>query len=72
MGKSAFAVEVAHLLADRYPDGQLLVRLDPELGRDTAYALSTFAAALSGRDERVPAADQERWFRERGPVGCDS
>lgn len=65
VGKSAFAVEVAHLLADRYPDGQLLVRLDPELGRDTAYALSTFAAALSGRDERVPAADQERWFRER-------
>lgn len=65
VGKSAFAVQVAHLLADRYPDGQLLVRLDPELGRTADHALSTFVAALSGRDDRVPAADRQRWFHER-------
>ena len=65
VGKSAFAVEVAHLLADRYPDGQLLVRLDPELGRTADHALSTFVAALSGRDDRVPAEQRQRWFRER-------
>lgn len=65
VGKSAFAVEIAHRLAERYPDGQLLVRLDPELGRDTRYALSTLVAALSRHDERVPEAQRESWYRER-------
>ncbi|MFI2607615.1 BTAD domain-containing putative transcriptional regulator [Kitasatospora sp. NPDC018619] len=57
-GKTALAVHAGHLLADRFPDGRVLVRLRTEDG--TARPLAEVLAeltALTARPGTAPAAD---------------
>ncbi len=66
LGKSALAVCVAHLMADRYPDGQLLIRFDTPADPNTDEALLRFVHALKGPREPTPEpADREAWYRKR-------
>ncbi|MFG3052412.1 BTAD domain-containing putative transcriptional regulator [Kitasatospora sp. NPDC048239] len=56
IGKTALAVRAGHLLADRFPDGRLLVRLRTEDGlpRPVTEVLAELAA-LTGQSEHGPA-----------------
>ncbi|MFE7592311.1 BTAD domain-containing putative transcriptional regulator [Kitasatospora sp. NPDC057512] len=56
-GKTALAVHAGHLLADRFPDGRVLVRLRTEDGavRPLPEVLAELAA-LTGRPGAAPAA----------------
>ncbi|WP_186762902.1 AfsR/SARP family transcriptional regulator [Lentzea tibetensis] len=55
VGKSALAVHAAHLLADRYPDGQLFVDLHSPSG-----ALDALLRAMDVPSERIPESHEER------------
>ncbi|WP_328701549.1 AfsR/SARP family transcriptional regulator [Amycolatopsis pittospori] len=68
VGKTAFAVHVAHRFRPHYPDGQLYVNLQgyaagPPL--DPSAALTRFLGALGVHRDRVPAepAEQAALFR---------
>jgi DNA-binding SARP family transcriptional activator/Tfp pilus assembly protein PilF len=63
VGKTALAVQWAHRVADRFPDGQLYVNLcgyDPDQPVPAADALAGFLRALGMAGERIPAETEER------------
>jgi tetratricopeptide (TPR) repeat protein len=64
IGKTALAVQWAHRVADRYPDGQLFVNLrgyDPDRPANTpAETLRLFLGALGTPAERIPADLESR------------
>ena len=66
VGKTAFAIKVAHLVADDYPDGQLLVRFDPADGELLDDPLGMLVYALKSPKDRLPdPVDRGRWYGER-------
>ena len=64
VGKSALAVRAAHLLSDRFPDGQLFVDLHGftrgMAPRDPADALASVLASLGVPPGRIPAQPDAR------------
>lgn len=61
VGKSAFAIHLAHLLKDRFPDGQLYARLrDPNGGRSESEPLRAFLRALGVAEPLMPDTAEER------------
>jgi DNA-binding SARP family transcriptional activator len=63
MGKTALAVQWAHEVTDRFPDGQLFVDLrghDPRLALSAAEALAHLLRGLGVPDERLPGETSER------------
>jgi tetratricopeptide (TPR) repeat protein len=70
VGKSALAVNVAHLVRDHYPGGQLLFRFDRQGMRTADDALAACVAALNGPREDAPEPEErDRWYRERTANG---
>lgn len=68
VGKTALAVNWAHQVADRFPDGQLYVNLrgyDPQQPLSAADALAFFLGSLGVPGPEVPAEDEERAARYR-------
>jgi len=68
VGKTALAVQWAHQVADRFPDGQLHVNLrgcDPGQPMSAADALAGFLRGLGVAEQDVPAETQERAARYR-------
>lgn len=66
IGRSALAVSVADLLADCYPDGQVLIDADSRADMRAEDVFAAFYWALKGPgDERPAPADLERWYRDR-------
>jgi DNA-binding SARP family transcriptional activator len=68
VGKTALAVQWAHLVADRFPDGQLYVNLrgyDPGQRMTAADALAGFLRALGVAGPDIPAEEDERAGRYR-------
>jgi tetratricopeptide (TPR) repeat protein len=68
IGRSALAITVADLLADHYPDGQVLIDADgqPDIRVDDVLAAFYWAlrGPLDGGDDHSPT-DLERWYKER-------
>lgn len=68
IGRSALAITVADLLADHYPDGQVLIDADgkPDIRVDEVLAAFYWAlrGPLDGGDDQSPT-DLERWYKER-------
>jgi DNA-binding SARP family transcriptional activator/tetratricopeptide (TPR) repeat protein len=64
VGKTAFAVHAAHLLADRYPDGRFYIDLhgytEGRRPRETHDALAVLLYSLGVPRERVPVGLDER------------
>ncbi|HEV2636213.1 MAG TPA: tetratricopeptide repeat protein [Actinocrinis sp.] len=64
IGKTAFAVHAAHLLADRYPDGQLFLDLHGHTKglspRDPADALATLLQTFGVPPAQIPADPEAR------------
>ncbi len=62
IGKTAFVVHAAHLLADRYPDGRLYADLGGTSERPMApgTALDQFLRLLGVRPSEIPAGTNER------------
>ncbi|HEV2451155.1 MAG TPA: tetratricopeptide repeat protein [Streptosporangiaceae bacterium] len=63
VGKTALAVRWAHLVADRFPDGQLYVNLrgyDPDQPVAAADALAGFLRALGVPGQDIPPTEDER------------
>ena len=62
VGKTTLAVHTAHLLASRFPDGQLFLNLRGASERcvEPAQALSAFLRALGISAEAIPQDRQER------------
>jgi len=69
IGKSAFAVHVAHQIADRFPDGQLYVNLHGSTPNvkplHPAEVLARLLRSLGGDDAAVPADVDEASARFR-------
>ena len=68
VGKTALAVQWAHQVAERFPDGQLHVNLrghDPGQPVTAADALAGFLRSLGLADRDIPAATGERAARYR-------
>jgi DNA-binding SARP family transcriptional activator/tetratricopeptide (TPR) repeat protein len=68
VGKTALAVRWAHLVRDRYPDGQLYVNLrgyDPQRPMTPDEVLSIFLAALTPDERHLPADVEARAARYR-------
>ncbi|GGO62674.1 AfsR/SARP family transcriptional regulator [Nonomuraea cavernae] len=62
VGKSTLAVHVAHLVRERYPDGQLFVRLHDASAspRDPSDLLAELLRALGVDSAGVPSSTEER------------
>jgi tetratricopeptide (TPR) repeat protein len=71
IGKTALAVHAGHLLADRFPDGQLFIDLHGYTRgltpRDPADVLAIFLQAFDVPPQKIPADPEARaaLFRER-------
>ncbi|RSM63836.1 AfsR/SARP family transcriptional regulator [Kibdelosporangium aridum] len=68
VGKTALAVYWAHLVADRFPDGQLFVDLrgySPGAPRQPAEVLEGFLTALGVPRDRIPRTEAEMSARYR-------
>jgi tetratricopeptide (TPR) repeat protein len=66
VGKTALAIKVAHLVAEDYPDGQLLVRFDAREDGHTEDPLEMVVHALKGPKDQPPdAPDRQGWYRRR-------
>jgi DNA-binding SARP family transcriptional activator/tetratricopeptide (TPR) repeat protein len=68
VGKTALAVQWAHRVADRFPDGQLYVNLrgyDPDRPMTAAHALAGFLRTLGVPGQDVPPGQDERAARYR-------
>jgi DNA-binding SARP family transcriptional activator len=68
VGKTALAVQWAHQVADRFPDGQLHVNLrgyDPGQPVSAADALAGFLRSLGVAEQDIPAEPAERAARYR-------
>jgi tetratricopeptide (TPR) repeat protein/transcriptional regulator with XRE-family HTH domain len=70
VGKTALAVRWAHLVADRFPDGQLYVNLrgyDPADPVESPDALASFLRALGVPGREIPdePEDRSRLYRSR-------
>ncbi|MEU4224895.1 BTAD domain-containing putative transcriptional regulator [Nonomuraea sp. NPDC026600] len=62
MGKSALAVQTAHAMRHRFPDGQIYADLGTSSGRPTAPAavLGSFLRSFGVPEERLPTSLEER------------
>jgi DNA-binding SARP family transcriptional activator/Flp pilus assembly protein TadD len=68
VGKTALALQWAHQVADRFPDGQLHVNLrgyDPGQPMSAADALAGFLRSLGVAEQHIPAGTGERAARYR-------
>jgi DNA-binding SARP family transcriptional activator/tetratricopeptide (TPR) repeat protein len=68
VGKTALALQWAHQVADRFPDGQLHVNLrgyDPGQPMSAADALAGFLRSLGVAEQDIPAGTGERAARYR-------
>ena len=68
VGKTALAMQWAHQVADRFPDGQLHVNLrgyDPGPPISAADALAGFLRSLGVAEQEIPAEAEERAARYR-------
>jgi DNA-binding SARP family transcriptional activator len=68
VGKTALAMQWAHQVADRFPDGQLHVNLrgyDPGQRMSAADALAGFLRSLGVAEQDIPAETGERAARYR-------
>ncbi len=69
VGKTAFAVHVAHRLADQFPDGQVFLPLHAhspgQLPVDTADALESLLRTIGVPAQQIPAALEERTWMWR-------
>jgi DNA-binding SARP family transcriptional activator/Tfp pilus assembly protein PilF len=68
IGKTALAVQWAHQVAERFPDGQLYVNLrgyDPAQPMPPADALAGFLRALGVAGQDIPPEEDERAARYR-------
>jgi DNA-binding SARP family transcriptional activator/Tfp pilus assembly protein PilF len=68
VGKTALAVQWAHQIAGRFPDGQLYVNLrgyDPDRPMAAADALAGFLRALGVAGQDIPPEEDERAARYR-------
>ncbi len=68
VGKTALAMQWAHQVADRFPDGQLHVNLrgyDPGQPMSAADALAGFLRSLGVAEQDIPAETGERAARYR-------
>jgi tetratricopeptide (TPR) repeat protein len=66
IGKTALAIWMAHLVAEDYPDGQLLARFDGSADTQVGDRLGLFVQALKGpRDDPPASSDHQRWYRDR-------
>ena len=68
VGKTALAMQWAHQVADRFPDGQLHVNLrgyDPGQPMPAADALAGFLRSLGVAEQDIPAGTGERAARYR-------
>jgi tetratricopeptide (TPR) repeat protein len=68
VGKTALAVQWAHQVSERFPDGQLYVNLrgyDPRQPMPAADALAGFLRALGVPSQDIPAEADERAARYR-------
>jgi DNA-binding SARP family transcriptional activator/Tfp pilus assembly protein PilF len=68
VGKTALALQWAHQVADRFPDGQLHVNLrgyDPGQPMSAADALAGFLRSLGVAEHEIPAQAAERAARYR-------
>jgi tetratricopeptide (TPR) repeat protein len=71
VGKTALAIRWAHLVRDRFPDGQLYVNMrgyDPDQPADPAEALAAFLNALSPGVQQLPLDLAERAARYRTAI----
>jgi hypothetical protein len=71
VGKTALALDWAHRLSARFPDGQLYVNLrgyDPEQPMSAADVLAGFLRGLGVNDQEVPASTDERAAQYRSLV----
>jgi tetratricopeptide (TPR) repeat protein len=69
VGKTALAVQWAHQVSRRFPDGQLYVNLrgyDPDQPVPAADALARFLRALGVAGQDIPPEEDERAARYRG------
>jgi DNA-binding SARP family transcriptional activator len=63
VGKSALALQLGHRLTDRFPDGQLYVRLDgalPSRPRDPAEVLAELLQMMGANPASIPEALDQR------------
>ena len=61
VGKSSLAIEAAHRLRDRFPDGSLYLRLDSETGRKGVQSvLELFLGLLGVGTESIPPGPDAR------------
>jgi DNA-binding SARP family transcriptional activator/tetratricopeptide (TPR) repeat protein len=68
VGKTTLAVQWAHRVAERFPDGQLYVNLrgyDPDQPMTAGDALAGFLRALGVGSQDIPAEEDERAARYR-------